>query len=463
MPQPDYDVLVIGGGQAGIPLALELAKQGKRVALAERDKLGGSCVNFGCTPTKAVIASAHVAQLARRGAEFGLRIPTVEVDFAGVLERASLIAEESRSGLERNMSNDNPKLLRGTARLEGLDGEAFRVSVGEKIVTAREVVLNTGTRSLIPPIEGLEDVDFIHAGNWLHKRELPAHLAVVGGSYVGVEMAQFYRRMGSRVTVIQPAAQIVEREDEDVANELRRLLEAEGIEFRLYATVQRVEVRDSKAGGDDKLTLWLDEVGAEARLDASHIFIATGRKPNTDDLGLETIGVRVSDHGIVEADERLSTNVRGIWVAGDIRGGAQFTHTSWDDYRILLSQMTGDGLRTTRRIVPYAIYTDPELGRVGITERKARDDGRRVKVSRYEMCKNGKAREIGESKGFIKVIVAAATNKLLGAAVLASGGAELVHTYVDLMNADAPYTVLRDAVHIHPTLAEAVQSAVKSL
>ncbi|MEJ7710223.1 MAG: mercuric reductase [Pyrinomonadaceae bacterium] len=463
LKQPDYDVLVIGGGQAGIPLALELAKQGKRVALAERDKLGGSCVNFGCTPTKAVIASARVAQLARRGAEFGLRIPTVEVDFAGVLERASLIAAESRSGLERNMSSDNPKLLRGTARLEGLDGEVFRVSIGEKMVTAQEVVLNTGTRSLIPPIEGLEDVDFIDAGNWLHKRELPAHLAVAGGSYVGVEMAQFYRRMGSRVTVIQPAAQIVEREDKDVADALRRLLEAEGIEFRLYATVQRVEVRDSKAGGNDKLTLWLDEVGAEARLDASHIFIATGRKPNTDDLGLETIGVRVSDHGIVEANERLSTNVPGVWVAGDIRGGAQFTHTSWDDYRILLSQMTGDGLRTTRRIVPYAIYTDPELGRVGMTEGEARDDGREFKVSHYEMRKNGKAREIGESEGFIKVIVDAATDKLLGAAVLASGGAELVHIYVDLMNADAPYTVLRDAVHIHPTLAEAVQSATKSL
>jgi pyruvate/2-oxoglutarate dehydrogenase complex dihydrolipoamide dehydrogenase (E3) component len=393
-----FDVLIIGAGQAGIPLAHDLAKAGKRVALAEEKDLGGSCVNFGCTPTKAVIASARVAHLARRGNEFGLKIPTVQVNFPAVLERAKRILIESRTSLQK----------------------------------------------------GFDTTD------WLNTTRLPEHLVIIGGGYIGLEMSQFYRRMGSRVMVIEGANQVAGPEDQDVSSALQSLLAAEGIEFHLNTSVKCVE----SIQGNLKLAVEKDK--ESFTIPASHVFVATGRTPNTEDLGLETIGVKISDRGIVEANDRLATNVEGIWMAGDIRGGRMFTHTSWDDYRILLSQLAGDASRTTSRVVPYAIFTDPELGRVGMTESEARNNHKQIKVARYEMKGNGKARESGETEGFIKLIINAKTNRILGAAVLASEGAEMVHLYVDVMNADAPYTIIRDAIHIHPTLAEAIQSAVKS-
>jgi pyruvate/2-oxoglutarate dehydrogenase complex dihydrolipoamide dehydrogenase (E3) component len=452
-----FDVLIIGAGQAGIPLAHDLAKAGKRVALVEEKNLGGSCVNFGCTPTKAVIASAQVAHLARRGIEFGLRIPTVEIDFPAVLARAKRILMESRNGLQRDLKNtDNPKLLFGSARFEGRDDGAFRIAVEDRVVVAEQVVLDTGTRSAIPPIDGLDKLNFICAENWLESTELPEHLAIIGGGYIGLEMSQFYRRIGSRVTVIEEEGQVAGHEDQDVVRALQRLLETEGIEFHLNAEVKRIETNNGSA------TLLLEDGNGLSEVKASHVFVATGRTPNTDDLGLDTVGVKVSEHGIVEANERLATNVKGIWVAGDIRGGLMFTHTAWDDYRILLSQITGDGSHTTERVVPYAIFTDPQLGRVGMTESEARKSGKEIKVSRYDMKSNGRAREFGETEGFVKVVIDTKTDRILGAAVLATEGAELIHMYVDLMNADAPYTVIRDAIHIHPTLAEAVQSALTS-
>ena len=450
-----FDVLVIGAGQAGIPLAHALAKAGKRVGLAEQEHLGGSCVNFGCTPTKAVISSARMVHQARRAAEFGLRIPTVEVDFQAVLERAKHILIESRDGLGKDLEGlDNPKLLRGHAKIEGRHAGEFRIRINDEVVMAEQIVLDTGTRSLIPAIEGLTDIDFIHSENWLEKTDLPKHLAIIGGGYVGLEMGQFYRRMGCRVTVIEGSSQIAGHEDEDVAQSLQELLESDGVEFQLNSKVKRV----SSLNAD--LMLTIERSNGSQQLEASHVFVATGRRPNTDPLGLETIGIEVTEDGIVKANEHLATNVKGIWAAGDIRGGPMFTHTSWDDYRVLMSQLTGDGSHTTDRVVPYAIFTDPELGRVGTTEREARKSGKKIKVSRYEMKKNGKAREQGDTEGFVKVVVDADTKRILGAAVLAVEGAELVHTYVDLMNAGAPYTVIKDAVHIHPTMAEALQSVL---
>ncbi len=455
-----YDVIIIGGGQAGIPLAYALAGAKKRVALVERRQLGGSCVNFGCTPTKAAIASARVAHLARRGKEFGLKIPIIEIDFPAVLKRARAVAKESRDGLEKDfVKSVNPKLFMAQARLAGRtdDGKNFRIQIdNQKILTTREVVLNTGTRSLIPKIEGIENIKFVDAGNWLQMKELPPHIAILGGSYIGLEMAQFYRRMGSRVTVIENGGRIASREDADISAALQTILEKEKIEFRLNAKVAAV-----KNPAKGKIALHFDDANKPNVLTATHLFVATGRTPNTDDLGLETVGVNMDERGNVKINEKLETNVEGIWAAGDIRGGFQFTHTAWDDYRIIESQMIGDKSRTTKRIVPYAMFTDPELGRVGLTETEAREKYKKIKLGFFEMKGNGKAREIGESVGFIKIVVDAATEKILGAAVLANEGAELVHEYVDLMNADVSYKILRDSVHIHPTLAEAVQSATK--
>ena len=431
----NFDILIVGGGQAATPLAFGLAKAGKKVAVAERKYLGGSCVNFGCTPTKSAIASAKVAHLARRATDFGLRIPQVEIDFPAVIRRAAAIALEFRTSLDRSFENsDNPRLLRGHARFLG---PGFQLQAGDARVSAKQVVINTGTRTAVPKIPGLDKIPFIHAGNWLDRAHVPGRLALIGGGYIGLEMAQFYRRMGSRVSVWESAPRIAANEDEEISTAIQQFLEQEGIEFHLNAHVQSIE-----------------------QLNATDVFLATGRKPNTDDLGLETVGVQTDQHGYVKVDRRLATNIEGIWAAGDAHVGPQFTHTSWDDHRILMSQIVGDGARTTDRIVPYAMFTDPELGRAGVTEREAREKGLKFRTTTFEMKKNGKAREMGEPEGFIKMLLEEGTDNILGAALLCADAAELVHMYIDIMNAGASSTVIRDAIHIHPTLAEAVQSAV---
>jgi pyruvate/2-oxoglutarate dehydrogenase complex dihydrolipoamide dehydrogenase (E3) component len=450
----DLDLLVIGAGQTGPPLAIALAKKGWKVAIAERKQLGGSCVNFGCTPTKAVIASARLAHLARRARSFGIRIGSVEPDLAAVLERARGIVNQTRMALREALANGRDlRVIAGHARFEGRDGRIFRVRVGEEIVRARHVVIDTGTRSRIPKVRGLESTDYFTVENWLDRPTLPKRLVVLGGGYTGLEMAQFYRRMGSAVTVVEEAPEILAREDPDVAVALRRLLEAEEVAFRLEHAAVRVE-RDR-----DGIQLALRRRGGKETLAATDLFVATGRLPNTGDLGLSTIGLETERDGTIGVTKRLASKVRGVWAAGDVRGGPMFTHTAWDDSRILLSQLAGDGSRTTDRIVPYAIYTDPQLGRVGMTETEARKAGRRIKVGRFEMRENGKAREIGETEGFVKVVLGA-RRRILGAAVLASEGAELVHLFVDVMNAGGSADAIRDAVHIHPTLAEAIQSCV---
>jgi pyruvate/2-oxoglutarate dehydrogenase complex dihydrolipoamide dehydrogenase (E3) component len=365
---------------------------------------------------------------------------------------------QSRASLRRGFEGPGkPELLLGHARLRAREKKAFRLRVGDRDVLAAQVVLNTGSRSRRPSTPGLGSTNCLNAENWLDEHRLPEHLVFLGGGYIALEMSQFYLRMGSRVTVVEKSGQILAQEDDDVVRLLQRLLESEGVEFRLDTEVKKVEPR---RGG---VTLRTESNGFKGGIRASRIFVAAGRQPNTGDLGLETVGVKTSPEGFVAVNERLATNVPGIWAAGDIRGGAMFTHTSWDDFRILASQLVGDGSRTTRRVVPYAIYTDPELGRVGQTEREAREAGRKIKIGWYEMRNNSKARELSETEGAIKVIVDAATDRILGAAVLSAEASELVHMYVDVMNANAPYTVIRDAVHIHPTLAEAVQSAVSAI
>lgn len=420
--------------------------------------MGGSCVNFGCTPTKAAIASARLAHQARRAAEYGLTLSDVSVDFEAVLARARAFALKGRQSLGNVFEGSGtPRLMRGHARLLGREGDGFRLAVVDSELTAREIVIDTGTTSVIPPIDGLDDVSAITAENWLHHTQLPSHLAIVGGGYIGLEMAQFYRRMGSAVTVIEEGARLAGREDDDIASCLRSLLEEEGVTCRLNERVEKIAARD---GG---LLLGLQANNATA-LEASDVFVAVGRQPNTGDLGLDTVGIETDKKGFIKVNECLATSCPGVWAAGDVRGGAMFTHTSWDDFRILKSQMVGNGRRTmARRVVPYAIFVDPQLGRVGMTEQEARADGREVKVARLDMSANGKAREIGEAAGLIKVVVDAADGTILGAAVLAHEGAEIVHCYVDVIQAGGTYRDIRDALHIHPTIAEAVQTVLAQL
>jgi pyruvate/2-oxoglutarate dehydrogenase complex dihydrolipoamide dehydrogenase (E3) component len=454
----DFEVMIIGAGQASVPLARALAGAGRQVALVESKHLGGSCVNFGCTPTKAVISSAKVVHLARRAADYGVRVNAVDVDFEAVLERAESVLQSSRRSLRSTLDEAGVRLVEGRARLAGRHGEAFRVQVGGETLRAKAVVLNTGTRTAIPPVTGLEALlasgRVLTAETWLEQRTPPAHLAVLGASYIGLELGQFYRRMGSEVVILDTTERIAAREDEDVSRALQALLEEEGITFRLGAQVSRVSAQG------EGLALQL-EGGEEVA--ASHLLIAAGRQPNTDALNLASVGLAPDDGGFLEVDERLASKVEGLWVAGDIRGGPMFTHTAYDDFEVLASQLLGGGERTTERLVPYAMFTDPQLGRVGFSEREARAAGFEVLVATYDMNKNGRARALGEEEGFVKVVVDATTQKFLGAAVLAAEGAELVHVFVALMNAGAPYTVLDKALHIHPTLSEATKSVVKGL
>ena len=450
-----FDIAIIGAGQAGVPLARKMADEGRRVVIAERAHFGGSCVNFGCTPTKAVIASARLAHLARRAADFGLSIPTVAVDFPAVLRRAKAIVEESRQSLEKGLAECGAEVLRSHCRLTGRDGDLFELSAGDMSFRARAVVLNTGTRTRIPPIDGLKNVDFLHAGNWLESTSLPGHVIFIGGGVISLEMAQFYRRLGSRVEVIVSGDRIAEREDVDVSRAMRQFLEAEGVSFHFNAKVRKVE---RERGGI--------RIGTEAGdVTGTHLFIATGRQPNTDDLGLERVGLKPRDDGTIEVDDRLSSPVPGIYAAGDIRGGPMFTHTSWDDHRVLESQLLGDGSHTIQdRIVPYAIFIDPELGRVGLTEKEARAKfGEHVIVATFPMLSNGKAKEIGEDEGFIKLVADSRDGRLLGAAALTADGAELVGSYITLMNAGVTLDAICRGIFIHPTLSEAVQSAAMSL
>lgn len=446
------DFLMIGAGQAATPLAKALAEAGRSVCVAERRHLGGSGVSFGCTPTKAAIASATLAKQARQAEALGLRISEVEVDFAAVISRARAMAQRGRDVLEDHFGDDGPALLRGEAKITGRTEDGFQVQVGNREVTARQIVLDTGTRSTVPPIEGLEQIEPLTAETWLEQSALPERLAIIGGGYIGLEMAQFYRRMGSAVTVVESGDAIAGQEDGEVSDRLCEVLEQDGIIFRLGAEARKIEAIPAGA------RLHLGD-GREP-VDVSHVFLAVGRTPNTDNMGLESIGVELDDHGIVVVDDRLSTTCRGIWAVGDIRVGPMFTHTAWDDFRILRSQLLGDGVRTRNRIVPYSIFTEPQLGRVGMTETQARRDGHAVRIARYEMSSNGRAREMGAEEGLIKVVIDDRSEHILGAAVLAAEGAELVHIYATAMNGGLSFRTIEDAIHIHPTLAEAIQSAL---
>ena len=448
----DVDTAIIGGGQAGVPLARTLADRGQQVALIEREHLGGSCVNFGCTPSKAFIASAGIAFQARHAERWGIRVPAVEVDFQAVMDRARRIVADAKSGLDASFEGSaNPRLVQGHGRLAGRDADGrVRIEVDGQTIRARNVVLDTGTRSLLPEIEGLDGVPFITAENWIALDALPQRLIVIGGSYLALEFGQAFSRLGSEVVVLQSGQALAGREDLDVSEAIRAFLAEEGLDIRLGVDVGRVE------RGGAGVRVHIDG----AVLEGTHLLIATGRRPNTDDLGLDTLGVKTTKHGMIETDPRLATSAEGVWAAGDIRGGPAFTHTAYADSKVLENQLVGDATMTGERIVPYAMFLDPELGRVGLTETEAREAGHAIRVGRKDMTTSGKAREIGQTAGFIKVVIDAGTDRFLGAACLCHAGSEVVQVFTALMNAGATARTLIESVAIHPTIAEAAKNAV---
>jgi pyruvate/2-oxoglutarate dehydrogenase complex dihydrolipoamide dehydrogenase (E3) component len=451
MGEFSVETAIIGGGQAGVPLARALAGAGRIVALFERAHLGGSCVNFGCTPSKALIASARIAADARHASEWGIRIPTIDVDFAAVMARVRGLVADAKGSLDSSFAgHDNPRVIAAYARLDGRQGDRFRLRAGSDLVLAERVVLDTGTRSAMPPVEGLDRVPFLDAENWLQLDELPRRMMVLGGSYIALEMAQAFRRLGGEVIVLQQGKQLMEREDADVAEAIQQALERDGVEVQLGANVRSVEARKGA------LALRL----ADGEAQGTHLFVATGRKPNTDDLGLDTVGLEPGRNGIIDVDGRLATAVAGIWAVGDIRGGPAFTHTAYADFRVLESLFLGDGSVERPKIIPYAMFTEPELGRVGLSETQARVAGRAVKVARRDMAESGKARDLGRTAGFIKVVLDAHTDQILGATVLSTEGAEVVQLFVELMNAGSTAQTMLEAVHIHPTLAEAAKNVL---
>jgi len=451
-----FDAIVIGTGQAGPALASRLAGAGMRVAVIERARFGGTCVNTGCTPTKALVASARVAHVARRAADFGVETGgAVSVDMKKVKARKDEIAGASNRGVEGWMKGmKNVTVIEGHARFVG----PHEVAVGDRTLEAPKIFIDVGARARIPSLPGLDDVDYLTNSSIMDVDTLPEHLIIVGGSYIGLEFAQMYRRFGSRVTVVEMGPRLIGREDEDVSAAVREILEAEGVNVRLGAECLRVERRG------DGVAIGVDCDAGEPEIAGSHLLLATGRAPNTHDLGLDAAGVEINERGIIPVDDQLRTNVEGIWALGECNGRGAFTHTTWNDFEIVAANLFDDDpRRVTDRIVTYGLFIDPPLGRAGMTEAEVRRSGRPALIAKRPMSKVSRAKERSETQGFMKALVDAETKRFLGAVVLGIGGDEVIHSILDVMYADAPYTVISRAVHIHPTVTELIPTMLQEM
>jgi pyruvate/2-oxoglutarate dehydrogenase complex dihydrolipoamide dehydrogenase (E3) component len=455
MPR-EFDAIIVGAGQAGPPLAGRLTEAGQTVAVIERKLVGGTCVNYGCIPTKTLVASAHAAHVARRGADYGISTGDIAVDISRVKARKDRIMLDDRHGVESWLEGmPGCTLIRGHARFEG----PHTIRVNDEVLTARQIFLNVGGRATVPDIPGLADVDYLTNVGILDLEELPEHLVVVGGSYIALEFAQMYRRFGARVSVVERGPRLTAREDEDVSAAIKDILEAEGIDVHLNATAMRISKHDNDSGD---FVLYPDE-GADA-ISGTHLLVATGRRPNTDDLGLDVAGVTTDGHGYIQTDDELRTNVEGIWAMGDCNGKGAFTHTSYNDFEIVAANLLdGDPRRVSDRITTYALYIDPPLGRAGRTVDEVRASGRRALVAKRPMTRVGRAVEKGETQGFMKVVVDADTEEILGAAILGVGGDEVVQDILDVMTAKLPYTAISRTMHIHPTVSELVPTLLQDL
>jgi pyruvate/2-oxoglutarate dehydrogenase complex dihydrolipoamide dehydrogenase (E3) component len=449
-----FDAIVIGTGQAGKPLSYALADLGWKVALIERAELGGSCINTGCTPTKTMVASAQVAHYAREAARWGVRVSGVSVDMPAVVARKNQVVQNARTSIQKRIdARPNIKLVRGPARFIA----PHQVQVGAEVFESEKIFINTGTRPAVPQIPGLETVPFLTNETIMDLQTVPEHLLVLGGGYIGLEFGQMFRRFGSRVTIIHNSERLLPKEDPDIVSSLQNALVAEGLEFRFNVVTKRVENRSGA------IALTVESGGAET-LQGSHLLVATGRKTNIDDLGLEAAGVLSDARGYIKVNGRMETNVPGIWALGDVKGGPAFTHISYNDYQIVYANIVeGKNLTIENRYLPYALFTDPQLGRVGITETQARASGRKFKMGTFPMTSVARAIERDETAGLMKIIVDAQTDRILGAAILGSEGGETVQILGAMILADAPYTVLKGAVYIHPTLAEGFFGLMESV
>jgi pyruvate/2-oxoglutarate dehydrogenase complex dihydrolipoamide dehydrogenase (E3) component len=450
-----FDAIVIGSGQGGNPLCYALAERSWSVALVEQAQLGGTCVNTGCTPTKTMIAAAQVAYYARNGARWGVRSGPVTVDLSAIVDRKTSVVQQWRGGQERGLArHPGVRLFRGHARFES----AHEVRVNDELLQSEKIFIDTGARPHVPKITGIETVAYLTNESLMEIRDLPAHLVVLGGGYLGLEFVQMFRRFGSRVTLVDRGPQLLPREDKEVAKELQKALETEGIEIRLNSKLVQTEKRAQE------IALELESGSHRETITGSHLLVATGRQPNTDDLGLERAGVERDEHGYIRVNSRLETNVAGIWALGDVKGGPAFTHISFNDYQIIFGNLIEQkNLSIANRYVPYCLFTDPQLGRVGMTEKEARESGQKLKLGTYPMSRVARAVERNETAGLMKLVVNAETDRILGAAILSSEGGELVQILGSLMLADAPYTVLKGAVFIHPTLAEGFFGLMESV
>jgi pyruvate/2-oxoglutarate dehydrogenase complex dihydrolipoamide dehydrogenase (E3) component len=453
-----YDAIVIGGGQAGPSLAARFAGAGRSVAIIERHFFGGTCVNAGCTPTKTLIASARIAYDARRARDYGIELPTadVAVDMRAVQARKQRIVAAFRTGLEnwlRGMKTCS--IYNGPARFES----ARSVSVDGELLTSERIFINVGGRPRIPAFPGISDVAFLTSTSLLELEELPAHLLIIGGSYVGLEFAQMYRRFGSDVTVVEKEPRLLSHEDPEVAAEIQAALEAEGIQIRLGAECIRLGHQAESVTADVQCS------EGPPQITGSHVLIAVGRTPNTDDLGLEKAGVETDRAGFIKVDDELRTNVSGIWALGDCNGRGAFTHTAYNDYEIVAANLfEGEARRRVSDRIPcYALFVDPPLGRVGLTERDALAQGHAIRIGSRPMTRVARAAEKGETRGLMKVVVDARSNLILGASILGVGADEAIHSIIDIMAARVPYTTLKNTVHIHPTVSELIPTILGEL
>ncbi|HEV8343719.1 MAG TPA: FAD-containing oxidoreductase [Candidatus Binatia bacterium] len=451
-----FDAIIIGTGQAGPALAARLSEAGMKVAVIERKLFGGTCVNTGCIPTKTLVASAYAANLARRAAEYGVAISgPVNVDMKRVKERKDEIAGRSNRGVESWMRGlANGTVYQGHARFES----PRTVRVNNELLEADKIFINVGGRALVPPMPGLDEVPYLTNSTMMDVDFLPEHLIVIGGSYVGLEFAQMYRRFGSNVTIVEKGPRLIAREDEDVSKEIQEILEKESIQVRLKA-----ECMAARKEGDH-IVVALDCAEGSREVSGSHLLLAVGRVPNTDDLELDKAGVAADSSGYINVDDQLRTNVPGIWALGDCNRRGAFTHTSYNDYEIVAANLLDhDPRKVSDRIMTYALFIDPPLGRAGMTEAEVRASGRKALVATLPMTRVARAVEKGETQGFMKVVVDADSKQILGAAILGVTGDEVIHLLLDVMYAKAPYTTVSRAMHIHPTVSELIPTLLQGL